>query len=332
MSKFTNAALELRRQGYSVIPCKSGSKESLVPWKQYQKKPPTEKKIKEWGVKYPDANVGIVTGKVSRIIVLDLDGPEAEREVEKRGGVPKTPCSKTRKGYHYVFRYPDFPVRSGSDKKLSIDIRADGGYIVAPPSIYPSGHEYAWIVSPFDLEPAPMPNWLVKYIKQRSSQSGDDEDQEGEEKAQVRTDEKLWRRAKKIIRQYPKITKWFKTPKPKDRSGHDWRLARLCLERGIDDDDLLYQIVLENKHGKARQHPNTDKYIRNCIRRATNLQECEEVLIPASELMKKDFDEDHELIGEGILNTSTSLIFGGESGTWKTTLALVTCPQLMYHL
>ena len=84
MSKFTNAALELRRQGYSVIPCKSGSKESLVPWKQYQNKRPTDKKIEEWGGKWPDANIGILTGKISDVIAVDIDGPRGEKEIKKK--------------------------------------------------------------------------------------------------------------------------------------------------------------------------------------------------------------------------------------------------------
>jgi len=74
-----------------------------------------------------------------------------------------------------------------------------------------------------------------------------------------------WEKAKKEISKYNRIMFHFLTPKPEDRSGHDWRLACLCLEYGITDPKLLYQIILNNPHGKAQHYPQTNKYIVDLI-------------------------------------------------------------------
>jgi len=50
-----------------------------------------------------------------------------------------------------------------------MDVRGDGGYIVAPPSIHPSGHQYEWVVSPFTVSPAPLPEWMIEYLRDHSN-------------------------------------------------------------------------------------------------------------------------------------------------------------------
>lgn len=96
--------------------------------------------IRRWWERWPQANVGIVTGKVSGITVIDLDGPEGV-ESFKAFGLPKTWTVKTpRGGYHLYFRYhPAFHTGAGFVEK--VDCRNDGGYVVAEPSVV-GGKQY----------------------------------------------------------------------------------------------------------------------------------------------------------------------------------------------
>jgi putative DNA primase/helicase len=107
--------------------------------------------IKKWWGIWPDANIGIRTGQVSGLFVLDVDaknsGLETIRQLEQRfGALPAT--SKVRTGgggLHYFFQYPGNEVRSVAGLWPGIDIRANGGYVVAPPSLHKSGKEYEFI-------------------------------------------------------------------------------------------------------------------------------------------------------------------------------------------
>jgi KaiC/GvpD/RAD55 family RecA-like ATPase len=142
-------------------------KRPLVPWTEYQKRLPTEEEVNHWFTMNPDANLGIVTGKVSNLVVFDLDSREATLYAEEEGGFPETAKVKTRKGYHIYMKYPDFEVRNNVNKKLTIDIRGDGGYVAAPPSLHGSGRRYSWEegYSIFEIDPAPCAPWMLDYLK-----------------------------------------------------------------------------------------------------------------------------------------------------------------------
>ena len=111
--------------------------------------------INRWWEKWPDANIGIATG--SGLIVLDVDGEKGRESLAKLSDLPATLQVSTGKGEHYYFRAGS-PVRSNQGKLGDgLDIRAEGGYVVAPPSVHPSGHVYSWMNNnpiaqfPFDL-------------------------------------------------------------------------------------------------------------------------------------------------------------------------------------
>jgi putative DNA primase/helicase len=126
--------------------------------------------IREWFNRWPDANILIITGEISGIEVLDIDekngGFESLHELERRNGdLPDTPISLTGGGgEHRIFEYGGhFDTRAGEIAD-GIDARSDGGLIVAPPSLHPSGNRYEWEASahPNDLSPAPVPDWLTR--------------------------------------------------------------------------------------------------------------------------------------------------------------------------
>ena len=192
-------ALKYLKKGLSVIPLKSPAmvsgdlpekefirqcKMPLVSWKPFQERLPTEQEVSAWFDRFPNANIGIVTGKISSLVVFDLDSDHAVQYADDEGGFPDTPKVKTGKGYHCYMRYPDFEVRNDVRKELDIDIRADGGYVVAPPSVHGSGREYEWedCASIFDIEPAPCESWMIDYLKSIMEKSKAETKQQGDPK------------------------------------------------------------------------------------------------------------------------------------------------------
>ncbi|MBI2550896.1 bifunctional DNA primase/polymerase [Candidatus Uhrbacteria bacterium] len=132
------SALRYGELGLSVIPV-GRDKKPLIAWTRYQTERATPEQIKAWWSQFPDANVGIVTGAVSGIVVIDV---EAGGSVE---GLPFTAyCRTGGGGWHYYCKHPGKPVKNGVKVRPLTDIRGDGGFVVAPPSIHASGKPYAW--------------------------------------------------------------------------------------------------------------------------------------------------------------------------------------------
>lgn len=149
-------------QGFSVIPLKPRDKKPLIPWKEYQTRHATQEEIAEWFTN-GNNNIGIVTGKISGLAVVDFDTREAT-ELAKAQNFPTTPLVKTGKGYHAYCLYRD-GVRNFQkrDDLPGIDLRGDGGYVAAPPSIHESGAVYAWHKgrSLDDAPLAELPEWIL---------------------------------------------------------------------------------------------------------------------------------------------------------------------------
>jgi putative DNA primase/helicase len=99
-----------------------------------------ESTIRRWWTDEPNANIGIATGAVSGIIVLDVDGEDGEASLaaleREHGPLPETPTVLTGKGRHLYFAHPGVPVPNRVRVALGLDVRGDGGYVVAPPSIH----------------------------------------------------------------------------------------------------------------------------------------------------------------------------------------------------
>lgn len=128
MKTMKEHALGYLRTGKSIFPC-GVNKQPLVDWKQYQTKRPTIEDVEKWWTEFPDANIAIVTGRISGISVIDCDLGSDYR------GFPPTVTVRTGSGgYHLYYKYLE-----GLGSKVSfmphVDIRSDGGYVVAYPSV-----------------------------------------------------------------------------------------------------------------------------------------------------------------------------------------------------
>ncbi|HHV63231.1 MAG TPA: AAA family ATPase [Firmicutes bacterium] len=165
------AAIGYAQRGFSVIPLKPRTKEPLTPWKDAQDHPVSPDQVKAQWEEWPEANIGIVTGRVSGLVVLDIDGEKGFESLAEHGfEVPRTPTVGTARGRHFYFAYPVGAQKVPSKAVLpGVDIKADGGYVVAPPSIHPDGEPYRFEEGHGlgEVELAPLPQWVIDKLETR---------------------------------------------------------------------------------------------------------------------------------------------------------------------
>jgi hypothetical protein len=128
--------------------------------------------IRKWWRQWPNFNIGIATGKASGLVVLDIDAPHGGlislSELEHRHGrLQKSHRVRTGGGgQHLYFKAPSVPIKSKSGIATGIDVRGNGGYIVAPPSRHKTGKRYKWLGGGRpDLSLLPeIPEWLIRLL------------------------------------------------------------------------------------------------------------------------------------------------------------------------
>ena len=163
-NRVLKAALFYRGLGWSVIPCEARGKKPLVKWEPYQHEAATEEEIREWwSNKWPGANIAVVTGSTSGVLVLDVDGEAGAESMKDLPPLGEAPESRTGSGgAHHWFKHPgDGEYRNFTRKLPGLDFRGDGGYVIVPPSIHPNGTEYRWVTFPHTHTPADAPEWLL---------------------------------------------------------------------------------------------------------------------------------------------------------------------------
>ncbi len=165
-----DAALDYCRRGWSVVALRPRGKYPLIRWEPFQYRPAEAAEVRRWYDRWPDANVGIVTGQVSGLVVLDVDprhgGEDSVAEWAKRDRrLPESVEAETGGGGRHLYLLaPRRLLRNRVGLAPGIDLRANGGLIVAPPSVHPSGRRYAWRAdrAPADRTLAPVPDWLIR--------------------------------------------------------------------------------------------------------------------------------------------------------------------------
>ena len=131
--------------------------------------------VQAWWTKYPNANIGIATGKASNLVVVDVDvksgGEESLLALKAEYGTEFTDTIQAMTGgggRHLLYAYPAWAEIHNSASKLAmgIDVRGEGGYIAAPPSMHPSGRAYQWdyAARPSQTPLAVMPDWMVEKL------------------------------------------------------------------------------------------------------------------------------------------------------------------------
>ncbi len=174
------AALRYLERNWAVIPIEPRGKRPLVSWLEFQSRCPTQAEVMRWFEQRPNANVGIVTGAVSGVVVLDVDerhgGFESLSQLEiLHGPLPLTAEALTGGGgRHLYFTHPGGIVHNRVAVAPGIDVRGDGGCVVAPPSLHPCGRPYAWARarSPEEAALAAPPRWLLHLLQPEGGRAG----------------------------------------------------------------------------------------------------------------------------------------------------------------
>jgi len=218
-------ALKYLSRGWSVIPLGRKKKPLLPEWTTYQSRLATEQEIRQWWGKWPDANIGIVTGSISGLVVLDADSEKAHQYIQQRG-MPPTPQASTGKGTHFYFKHPGDRVPNKVNSEIGLDVRADGGYVVAPPSIHPNGKRYEWApyLNPWDADVERMQPWMIEYCNQSNSRPKGGEVAEG------------WQ------------TEALKGVGKGERNHTAARLAGRYIAKGMTDDEVVQVLLIWNQN------------------------------------------------------------------------------------
>ena len=179
-----DAALYYRDElGWPTIPVGPGKK-ALQPWKKLQKELPTKDYIVHCYEKFPTAGVAILTGGLADLVVMDIDldrgGLETVQALLKDGTISheelESPRARTQSGGgHVYFAHPGIQISNRVDLWPGIDIRGDGGYVVAPPTSFPTGG-YKWTKghAPWEIKLAKCPSeLLIKVTVTSKNLSGD---------------------------------------------------------------------------------------------------------------------------------------------------------------
>ena len=187
MTTTLDFALYYAAQGWTVVPlhtitseghCSCGKSDSCT---SPGKHPRTRSGLKDgsseaaivqhWWTRWPNSNIGLVTGRSSGFVVLDVDmnhGGYGTLDELKRehGALPNTAIVSTGGGgQHYYFVAPDTPMCNRNPMRQGIDFKAEGGYVVAPPSKHHSGKTYEWdLRSPHFVA---MPAWLEAMVREK---------------------------------------------------------------------------------------------------------------------------------------------------------------------
>jgi hypothetical protein len=160
------AALQLAQHGLAVFPCQPRGKEPACDTGLHAATTDAER-INRWWCAVSDLNIGVATGMVSGIFVLDVDGDEGEASLrlleQQHGALPPTIEAITGKGRHCYFCMRGSIRNSAGQIAAGLDIRGDGGYVIAPPSVHPSGRAYRWSVDTAN-DFAEAPDWLHAMI------------------------------------------------------------------------------------------------------------------------------------------------------------------------
>lgn len=166
MSSLLDGALAYARKGWPVIPLEPRGKMPITT-RGIHEATTDEDAIRMWWSNHPDANVGVATGSSSGLVVIDIDGSRGRAAWNglSRKGIPETTSQQTGRedgGEQYFFKAPERKIKTREQLFAGIDIAGEGGWVVVPPSIHPSGRAYSWTTR---VQPADMPDWLISIIE-----------------------------------------------------------------------------------------------------------------------------------------------------------------------
>ncbi|MGH9067153.1 MAG: bifunctional DNA primase/polymerase, partial [Acidimicrobiales bacterium] len=163
------------RQGHLVCSCPAGpdcpspAKHPRVAWRHLDRLDPAQ--VQAWWRRWPSAGIALRTGQVSGLVVVDVDpghGGSASLDALTEGYGPLPPTlsvSTGGGGWHHYFAAPGLALPNDAGRVLGagLDVRAEGGIVVAPPTRHLSGQRYAWATTG-PPDPTPLPTWIAERL------------------------------------------------------------------------------------------------------------------------------------------------------------------------
>lgn len=306
------AALEYLERGWSVIPIRPRDKRPLVKWAEFQRRRASDLEVRSWWERWPEANVGIVTGSISKIVVVDVDPRKGGRAAPIFKQFPTGLVARTGSGgVHLFYALPNGRRVQNAASESGVDWRGEGGYVVAPPSSHPSGGEYRWLR---DREPGPPPEFVFQPAKPADSS---------------REKEEGW------------LARVMHGVERGERNDACARLAGYWLSKRVPPEVILEQLMDWNKKNtppmSAYEVERTLESVRGTHERRPRVQPEDVTLVdtkPAKPVSKEEqADEPFGVVGLGEYMRR----FGNESVTWTIenwlpdkTVAMVVAPPGSY--
>jgi hypothetical protein len=224
------AALAYEKLGWSVVPLVSRHKfpPKGVTWKDRQTKRATPDEIRQWWKNHPDADVGMITGAVSKTDSIDLDGPMAADILEGETGIelPESISFKTGNGEQRLFKHHGGGLKTkaryaGDGNGSGVDLKTDGGLTVLPPSTHKNGKQYTWNIDPTEMGLDDLEDFPPEVFSFMANQCMDNPGP-GQERDRVDSE------------------KWLKNGIPDGRKHHDlFRFACKKISEGLAYDKVL---------------------------------------------------------------------------------------------
>lgn len=160
--------------GFCVLPVKPGEKRPfLTAWEKYIEERPTIEQIESWYTNLTNPGVGFVTGAISGVVVLDIDHRSGDIQKTYSETLQKYPTQLVVRtgsgGYHLYYKHPGGKIGNRVNILPGIDLRADGGFIVAPPTLHPNGQPYEWILG------GPLGDFPLTLLQQEATKGPSEE-------------------------------------------------------------------------------------------------------------------------------------------------------------
>jgi hypothetical protein len=227
-------------------------------------------RITGWWQRWPSANVGIATGSASGLIVADIDprhggGASLVRIQREHGALPRTATVRTGgDGAHLYYKRPaGRSVRSRCPLLgySGLDLKAEGGYVAAPPSRHASGRRYAWHSRE---RIADAPEWLLDLAAQEPPRPVFDPPRTARSRSDL--DDAL-RRCPRVRARFERRTDGLHDTSP---SGVDLGLASGLALLGFDADAIAHAIT--ESRTRAGLPPKRPSYVRSTVRKALGVR------------------------------------------------------------
>ncbi len=162
--------------GWPTFPLAVGKKVPMAGSNGYKSASADARVVRMRAAEHPSANIGVATGKASGLIVIDIDprngGDRTLARLARRGkSLTDTVEAITCQNGRHLYYTCDADLQLGK-RTLGpgIDVKSDGGYVVAPPSVWSkNGQRYRWLRSPWRVVIAPLPAWIIETLRRRSN-------------------------------------------------------------------------------------------------------------------------------------------------------------------